>query len=458
MSLKGNDSLANRPTLPSWPRRLLRSTLAFFSEVAAHKWLLSFLDQGLVSGGSFLAGVIIGRTCEKGQFGLYLLGLTIIGLIMEFQNVIIWVPYTVFSPRLTGSARAFYTGSTFLHQLGTSALGVLALAAGGIYLSRTPGTHDLAGVILILAGVGGFYLFREYARRVCFAALRAQAALALDSFALFFQLLSLLLLFHLDKMSAGNAFGVIGLGCGLAVISWLIWAWRDMAFSVTQALSDLGRNWSFGKWVLGGNLALFLSWQLYPWILAGFQEAAIVGILAASQGVIALSNPFMQGSAVFLEARAAHAFAHGGSEGLRRLVLKVTAVMAAVMIIFCLIIFTLGNWLTILIYGPKYGGQGLVLSLLALSTLAWALEFGLYFGLRVMGRPDLNFKIELIRLLTTVTLGIWAAKGFGLLGVCWAFLLGNLATGGIRWLVFLKLFYPAGLNKRRFWQGKDYHG
>ena len=401
----------------------------------------------MVSGGSFLAGVIIGRTCGREQFGLYLLGLTIIGLMMESQNVIIWVPYTVFSPRLTDSDRASYTGSTFLHQLATSALGALALAGVGIYLSRQPEPHELAGVIWMLAGIVPFLLLREYARRVYFAKLRPQAALVLDCLALFFQILGLLFLLHLGKMSAAHAFGAMGLGSGLAAASWLIYTRRDMSFSGKQAFSDLARNWSFGRWILGGNLALLLSWQLYLWILAGFQEAAVVGLLAACQGVIALANPFLQGSAVFMEARAAYTLTQGGWEGLRRLVLRVTAVMAAIMGMFCLVIFVLGNWLIILIYGPQYGSQGLILSLLALGNLAWALEFGMYYGLRVMGKPEVNFKIDLIRLLTTVTLGVWGAKSFGLLGVAWAFLLGGLAVAAIRGLVFLKLFYPVSVNK-----------
>jgi len=86
----------------SWPKRLLTSSLAYLRDAGGKEWLLTVIDQGIVSAASFLTTVIIGRACAKEQLGLYFLGWSIVCLLMELQNVLIWFPYTALSPRLKG--------------------------------------------------------------------------------------------------------------------------------------------------------------------------------------------------------------------------------------------------------------------------------------------------------------------------------------------------------------------
>ncbi len=72
---------------------------------------LALADQGIVSVTSFVTSMILARSCSKEEFGVYALGLTIIGLVTECQNVLIWSPYTIYSPRLRDSEFASYKGS-----------------------------------------------------------------------------------------------------------------------------------------------------------------------------------------------------------------------------------------------------------------------------------------------------------------------------------------------------------
>lgn len=246
---------------------MVDSGLDLLSGSFENKWLLTLVDQAIVSGASFLVGVIIGRVGGKEQLGLYVLGLTIIGLLMVLQVVLIWAPYTVFSPQREGLEHALYTGSTLVHQLGLSALGILSLSGMGILLSWGWGPSGLKEVVWTLAIAGSFIAFREYIRQVCFAALQFKVAIVIDGGTALVQCGALLWLAYLDKVSASSAFLALALGCGLASLSWLALARKSLALSLSQVISDLGRNWSFGKWVLGTNLAEFANWPLYQWIL-----------------------------------------------------------------------------------------------------------------------------------------------------------------------------------------------
>jgi O-antigen/teichoic acid export membrane protein len=424
----------------SWLRRLAPKGLS--SGSTRQEWFLTLIDQVVVSGASFLAGVIIGRSCAKEQFGLYFLGLTIIGMVMELQYVAIWSPYIFFSPQLSKSAQAMYTGSSLLHQLAFSALSMLILTVIGISLSTTGlGPHGLESVIWVLVVVISFITLREYIRRILIVRLRMMAALVFDSLTTILQISGLFLVAFLGELTAARAFGVFGLGCALTTLFWFIWARQDFTFSLKQAIKDLGQNWSFGRWVLGSSTATFLGSQMFPWFLASYSGAAAVGILAACQGVVALANPFLQGSCIFLESKAAHSFAQGGRIRLRRFLGKSTMLMGMVLGLFCAAIFAFGDQLAVLLYGSKYGGNHVVIFLLALTALVSALDSGIYYGIRASGRPDLNFKINLIRLGVTITLGLWLVHTYGLLGVAWGLLAGSLATFAAQILIFIKLFY-----------------
>lgn len=358
---------------------------------------------------------------------------------MELQNVLIWSPFTALSPRLKGSDYARYTGSTFVHQWAFSGFSILALAGIGFFLSWGWGSPGLEQVVWVLAIAGPFITSQQYARRICFANLQIKAAVWLDSGTALFQVCALLLLAYLGKLSAVHAFEMIGLGAFLAALAWLLWARKGLAFSKTSVASDLSRNWSFGKWLLGGNLALFLGCQIYPWILNGLHGTAVVAALAACQGVVGLVNPCLQGTTNFLAPKAARAFAQGGAPALHTLVRKFTLAIIPVTVLCCLGFFAFGSRLLSFIYGAQYAGLGPVIAILSLNVLIASLAIGVDYGIWAMGRTDLNFRIELARLLITCTMGLWLVKAFGLLGVAWGLLLGSSAVLICQVMVFIKI-------------------
>jgi O-antigen/teichoic acid export membrane protein len=425
---------------------VLYSGLRYLRGETGQKWLLTLADQGIASAGSFLVTVIIGRACAREQLGLYFLGLSILGLLMEFQNVLIWSPFTALSPRIKGCAHARYFGSTFVHQWVFSGFSILALAGTGFFLSRGWGSPGLGPVVWALAIVGSFITFQQYARRICLANLQIKAAFLLDSGTTLIQVGALLLLAYLGKLSAIHAFEMIGLATFLAALLWFLWARKGLAFSKTSVVSDLGHNWAFGKWLLGGNLALFLGCQIYPWILNGLHGTTVVAALAACQGVVALVNPFLQGTTNFLAPKATRAFAQGGAQGLLALVRKSTLAIIPVTVLFCLGFFAFGSRLASFIYGAQYANLGPVITLLALNVLIASIAIGVDYGIWAMGRTDLNFSIELARLLITCTIGLWLVKDFGLLGVAWGLLLGSIVVLVIRAMVFKKLISSTPKN------------
>ncbi len=106
-----------------------------------HQGIVSLADQAVASVTNFVTGVIIARACSKEEFGLYMLGFSLILLMTDLQTSLITTPYMVYAPRLKGRAHALYTGSTLIHQLAFCLITMLGVVCGAFAVtlrSRPP--------------------------------------------------------------------------------------------------------------------------------------------------------------------------------------------------------------------------------------------------------------------------------------------------------------------------------
>lgn len=418
---------------------LIHSHIALFQRGITGKALITVFDQAVVSASNLLTGIIIGRSCTKEQFGLYTLGFSILILIMGFQRSVISTPYTVYSPRLTASNQSLYTGSTLIHLLILSTIGIICLlVAGGIHTLGI-GLKGLLPVMWALATTITFILFREYARQVSFAKLHIVTAFVLDSFVAVLQVGGLLLLAYMGVLSASLAYFVIGSACGLAALGWLISMRKDFEIRLAKVLSHLRQNWSFGKWLVAASLAFALGMQSYKWLLAGFHGTAATGLFAACQGVLFILNPLLYGVKNYLGPRMAHAFSGGGgARELLILVHRVTVLLGVVMGFFCLAVYFFGSWLVVFLYGAKYAGNDLLVFIVVLAGLASVLGMPVDSGLMAMERSDVTFKSYLIAVFVALTLGLWLVRSFGATGAALGLLTSSVASTAFRWKVFNK--------------------
>ncbi len=423
---------------PSQALRAVNGGVKFLSRAATGNELITLFDQAIASGTNFLTGVIIGRLCSKEQFGLYMLGFSIVLFITNTQVSFISTPYTVYVPRLKGKDASRYTGSTLIHQLGYSALTIAGLFIGGAALSLTGDPNGLAPVIWALAGAITFILLREYIRRICFALLQTRTVLCIDAFVAIVQITGLLLLARNGYLSAGMAYIMIGFACGLTVVIYFFQKRELFRPKFTHVTKDFRKNVSFAKWLFAGSIAHMASTQLYPWILALYHGTASTGTYGACMGVLFLANPFLIGISNFIGPKLAHAYARGGVDELSRDVLKTTALIGVVMVSFCVAILFFGNLIVVLMYGDKYGGNGAVISILALNQLAVALTMPLSNGLFAMERPDVGFKSYLLAFLVTATIGLYLVKMLGLYGVALGLLAGNITASMYRFVRYRK--------------------
>ncbi len=430
---------------PAWT---LKTGLAAIGAVARGKAALTIADQGIVSAANFATSIILGRICSKEEFGLYLLGFSIIILAVNTQLSLISAAYTVFSPRMHGEAHARYTGSTLIHQILYACGVVVALLIVATGMRMWGGPAGLGSVLLTLAAVIALILLKEYARQVCFAGLRTGTVFLIDTTVSVLQVTGLLFMAHAGSLSARHAYGVIGLCAGAAGLLWLAASRRMFAPRWSDAVADFRKNWGYGKWIFAYNVAFVASNQIYPWLLLAFHGAEANGIYGACAGVIFLVNPLIIGLGNYLGPKTVHALTEHGPQAMRRVVRLADFFFLAAIGGFAVLMFFAGEWVLTLFYGHKYAGHGAVVMVLGVVQVAWALTVPANFGLNALERPDIAFKSLLLSLGVMVTAGVWLVWAYGPMGVAFGLLAGNIAA-----CVFTRAYFGRQLG---IWQAQ--HG
>jgi len=174
-------------------------------------------------------------------------------------------------------------------------------------------------------------------------------------------------------------------------------------------------------------------------LLTKYHGTASTGIWAACFGIASLSNPLLFGVQNFLGPKIAHSYAEAGLEALRRLLFKGSVLYCLIVTPLCLALFFFGDNLLILVYGTRYGGNGAVISVMAINIFVTAAIFTVSSALLAMERSDLYCIANIVPLVSLLSLGIMLVMLFGPLGVAWGLLIGKTATAAVMILFFARL-------------------
>ena len=193
--------------------------------------------------------------------------------------------------------------------------------------------------------------------------------LGLDVAASTMQLGGLIALRWLGYLSAESTFVVMGLACAVSGGTTFFLMRRRFAPNRGNAMADLRRNWSFGKWAFGSQLATLASGYGMPWMLAIFLGTAATGRYSACLSIVMIANPLLIGLNNFLSPQAIHAYHTHGLSGLRRFTWGISVWVTGTLTVLTVLLVFFGARLLTLLYGQKLVGNELPVALLALNTL-----------------------------------------------------------------------------------------
>ena len=389
---------------------------------------VSLFDQAVVSVTSFLTGVVIARSCSVAELGTYYLILTLIYVMRGVQAEVVTAPYTIFRCRCEGEELKSYTGSILFHQ-GVILVVALACILGMLVADLTGLLPDGVGAVLPILFVAiPVILLRDFIRQFSFAELRYDRAAILDTLVFVIQLACLGLLFLRENLSVATTYGAIAAACTISVVGWWTLDRPAATLDWNRVWPDWITNWGFARWALASQLVCSCTPYFIVWVVAWMRDESVTGLLAACISLIGLSSMFIAGVGSVLTPTAARAYAGEGAAGLRRVLAASAAVFVAVLGVFCVAVFFLGEALIVTVYGAGFAGGGTVCTVLAFNALITSLAIVAGNGFWALNRPRANLPADIVGALLTFIAAFALVPTLGALGAAVATLTGT--TGG----------------------------
>lgn len=394
---------------------------------------LSIFDQAVVSGTNFVTSVVIGRAVGAEGLGVYSLALSVVLLARAVQEQLVAAPYLVRNQQKPAGARPAFLGSVFAHQFAVSIVAVVAFVGLGIAVGNGVGPTGLRPVVWLLAMAAPAILLREFLRQVAFAHLRPLLAIGIDAMVAVVQIGGLLGLAAADVLTVPGAFAVMASGCLAAAAAWFFFQPVPVRFHRGAVLPDWKANWSFGRWALASQLVGGAGLYLMPWIVAAVDGEKATGLFAAGGTLVGIANMFVNGLANYLSPKAARSYADGGVPALRS-VLRTTAVaFTAFLGTFALLAIVAGEFAADIVYGRGFTSAGPVVGVLALGLWVNSMAITAGNGLWAIGKPQANFRADIVGLITMVATTATLVPLFGgAIGAASALLIGGFADAAVR--------------------------
>ncbi|MCJ7514097.1 MAG: lipopolysaccharide biosynthesis protein [Anaerolineales bacterium] len=395
--------------------RLVQAAAGPVSRQGARDWLLAATDQGLISLSNFLAGVYLARMLDPTQFGIYAVGFLLLHGVGAVQEGIILQPLSTLGAMMGSERFGRYLTAAGVIQIGQAA--VSALAAAGVGWLLTALGNDMAGPTLF----GLWFVFlvwqpQEFLRRLFYPARRIRDAVVNTAAASLVRLAVLVWFGSRGELSGMAGMDAIAWGA-LAAIPVGVWQarkyWRRTAIDMSGTWRE---NWAFGRWVLGGQLAGWVSLEVYPILAAGLVSFAAAGAYRAVQTLVAPVHVVIAALDPFLTPRAARAEARVGRAALRRVLRRAFLFLGIPVFAYLLVVAIAAPLALNLLFGDKYLVYSPAVALFCVQYALWFVYFPYQVGLKAMQRTRPIFVAHGLAIVAMFTVGVVLIQLLGVYG------------------------------------------
>lgn len=417
---------------------LFRRLIAKAFSPAVRQATVVLFDQGFCSVANFLTGVLVARACIKAEYGLFIIGLTLMRFIIGIHNSVVSIPYTIQSPHFKDRKRAAYFGSTLLHQLGICVLSTLGILLCSVIVSATGRNDELARILMALSVAAIALLMQEFMRFVFLAELRFWASFVMGFIASVATITSMFVAYFAGNLSAPKAFLIMACCSGMPAIVAVLSHRKQLIILKNHVIDDLKINWKLGKWLVAKTLVYMPAVQIYPFALAAILDAEKAAVYGACLTLASLMNPLFIGIANYLRPKASHAAVKKASS-IRRIIYSGLVVVIIPLMALLIGAIFFGNTALVIFFGSKYYGLGSVLVLCVLAISVFVINTIISVGIESLGKTDISFKGRTIGAVVSLVIGLPLVCIAGPSGAAIGLLFSHILTGLYWWKQFEKL-------------------
>ena len=285
-------------------RKTIAGLFSLFSGQGARAGYLAAADQALISLANFAATILLARSASPTELGIYSVGFTALRLVRAFQDALTIQPLNTFGAGMDESAFRRYATSVSLIQILLASASALSVALLGWGITALG--NDTAGPTLFHLWSGFlWWQMQEYIRRMLYTRGRVLDAALNTALANFVRLGLMAWWAGQGRLDGTASLNAIALGSLAALLPGMWQTRRFWSRSFDNLLETWRINWRFGRWVLGGGIAAWVSVEFYPVLTAGLISFAAAGAYRALQNIVAPIFLLLRALDTFLTPRAA---------------------------------------------------------------------------------------------------------------------------------------------------------
>lgn len=411
---------------------IIRYLVALFSSQGAQEGYLAAIDQGVISLSNFLATLILARNVDPTQLGVYGVGFVTLRLVRSIQDGVIVQPLNVYGASMDEVSFKGYATSTSILQLLLAAGAALIVAICGWVVTQLG--NDTAGPTLYslwFAFLG--WQLQEYVRRMLYTRGFVLNAVINTSLANFVRLILMLYWAKYNALSGIAGLDAIAWG-SLAALMPGLWFTRFYWTRDHPSLRETWqRNWGFGRWLMGGTIANWISVEFYPVLTAGMISFAAAGAYRALQNLVAPIHALLRATDTFFTPRASRSYSQNGKKALTQSLILVYMVTGIPILSVLAAAILFPKQLLHLFYGNTYLEYSPGMILLATFYAMWFFYFPLQMALKAAQVSRPIFVANLTAILLMFTVGILMIQSWGVYGTIAGQALNALVINIILW-------------------------
>lgn len=439
-----SEDIRAEPTTPGtstgnngFERTLRKAAALPFSEMA-RKSQLSALDQGVISLANFAATILLARFVTPTELGVYTVGFLLIYLVRALQEGVIVQPLNALGAVLEGEAFRAYASATAVFQ---AALALLSAAVvGGLGWLLTEWGNDVAGPTLFaLWSAFLFWQSWEYVRRVFYTRGEVGKALTTTIVSSIIRLAVILWLGSQNRLNGVAGLHAIAWGSLAAFLLGMLMARRYWTRRALNLSATWQQNWKFGRWILGGTVANWVTLQLYPILTAGMISFAAAGAYQALQNLVAPVHVLLRAADTFLTPLIARTFHQRGFGSLTRTLRWIYLIVGLPVLGLLLAAVIFVQPLLRLIRDDTYLPFSQGIFIMAVFYALWYAYSPLQTAFKAIRHSRPIFLANVMAVISMLTVGVWAILQWGVYGTMAGQALNALIINLALWSAWFKL-------------------
>ena len=402
----------------------LSASKTFFKN---HSTVVVYADQLVVSGFSFISGIILARFLGVVGFGVYSIAWLGVLIASSVNQPLIIAPMMTLSGKKSAEENKTYLQATIFKQLFFAAILSIVAFITVVIMSYVLKDWQVRSIMFAFPLAVFSYLLQDFFRRYFIIIKRPHMSILIDIIAYGGVIISAFLIHFFRSMDAQFILLLTALFFLYASLVALL-SLKELKFNRKEIRAAITEHWSFSKWLTATAILQWFSGNLFIIAAGAILGPGAVGATRMAQNIVGITHVLFLGMENIIPARAATAQRTGGNDLLFRYLWKFTLQMGTITFILLGLIALFSRQIIEVFYGESYLEYQHILIGFCMLYVVVFLGYPLRYAIRTLENTRLIFISFIISSVFSIACAYPVINEFGIYGVVGGLISTQLIT------------------------------